>query len=287
MRRDARRGVLLLVFPVLYYLVMGHGRAVFARYAVPLIPFVCVFAGAGVAALYETLRRRTRPAAGAAAAVVAVVLAAVPQAAKSLDLVGLLRAPDTRARCVRGLREALPDGTVLGWIGTTYGRPRFPESVEALQQRLADVKAKGGSGRLLEARIEVAGRRDWGLRVEDLDLGESGAEWPDWVLVEDYPIAWVRSATDGAEPMLRSRGYERVQVFAGAEAAVFRRDDVVFDIQDSFYIPMSGLHRVAAPGPTLTLWRTPRNREQKAETSSRGWREGRYAPRDANATIGM
>ena len=43
--REERRGVLVALFPVAYYVLMGTGRTVFARYALPAVPFLCLTAG--------------------------------------------------------------------------------------------------------------------------------------------------------------------------------------------------------------------------------------------------
>ncbi len=40
--REGRRGILVALFPVAYYALIGSGRTVFARYALPLVPFLCL-----------------------------------------------------------------------------------------------------------------------------------------------------------------------------------------------------------------------------------------------------
>ncbi len=43
--RDARKGVLVSLFPVTYYALLGSGRTVFTRHMIPVIPFLCLTAG--------------------------------------------------------------------------------------------------------------------------------------------------------------------------------------------------------------------------------------------------
>src|SRR5262245_28790228 len=42
--RDSRTGILVLSFPVVYYIVAGSLRLLFVRYAMPIVPFLCVTA---------------------------------------------------------------------------------------------------------------------------------------------------------------------------------------------------------------------------------------------------
>src|SRR5262249_25662584 len=47
-RRRPRVGALVAVFPVSYYLLLGSGYTVFARYMLPVVPFICLTAAYAV-----------------------------------------------------------------------------------------------------------------------------------------------------------------------------------------------------------------------------------------------
>lgn len=253
-------------FSILYYVVIGQGLAVFARYAVPLVPFCCVFAAEPLAALCSRQYRRpwARVLAGVTC-VAAVCLVSIPQVMKSLRLDVLLAREDTRELCARDLERRLPSGTAVGWLGTTYGLPRLHEDPQSLQEQLALIRARGGSGRLQEARIAVARERGTGLRVQPLDVHWLPERLPHFVLTEYYPIAWPEAVFAEAEPLLRARGYRRVARFEGAERSRLEADGVRYDVQDSFYLPYEGLTAVSRPGPSLALWAGPQDSEGRHE----------------------
>jgi hypothetical protein len=132
LRRDvdagARRWSLLtlLVFPILLYVFSWTWQHRFARYLVPLVPFGCLLAALGLAALSGIVRRcfTTRRAAVAA---VAVGLAAMLWQADGVvryDL--LLTRTDTRTIAARWLEGHLPPGeqVMVEWYGPPYGNVR-------------------------------------------------------------------------------------------------------------------------------------------------------------------
>jgi hypothetical protein len=53
-------GIIVLSFPILYFLIMGISRHYFLRYALPLIPFVTLFAGIFLVVIYEWFSIKNR-----------------------------------------------------------------------------------------------------------------------------------------------------------------------------------------------------------------------------------
>lgn len=256
-RRDRRAAVVLLGFPLLYYAAMGRGYTVFARYAVPLVPFVCAFAAVAIGEfIYPGLNRWVgRRMALLATGALTVLVAATPLC-RSLAWDRLLCREDTRAQAVRYTEAHVPMGSRLGWVGTQYGCPRFPDSPESLDRQLEQVRRQGRPGRLLAARAETARRRGSGYDVEKLDARSLAMRenLPSHLWVEYYPLAYSLKATEGADAVLAARGFRRVVEMAGASREALNEPTVRYDLQDSLYTPYAGFRGVACPGPTLTLW---------------------------------
>lgn len=57
-RRSPRDAVIVLLFPIVYYFVVGSGYTAFARYAVPIVPFLCLTAALAVSALARSIAKR-------------------------------------------------------------------------------------------------------------------------------------------------------------------------------------------------------------------------------------
>lgn len=255
--RKRKIGLVLLAFPLAYYLVMGSGYAVLARYVVPLVPFLCLFAGVAIGEFAFTWLRSLFGAKYAWSGLAAlVVLVAAPSLCSTVRLDNLLSRDDTRELAVRYVRESLPAGSVIGWVGTRYGLPSFDQTPASVEKELEMVQAQGGSGKLHEARLAVVRKRGGGIEIEQIDVGdlENSATLPEYILVEYYPLAWCLSVTARAEKLLEKRGYRRTAVFSGASRRQLGDSPMKYDVQDSFYLPYVGLQYVTRPGPYLTLW---------------------------------
>jgi 4-amino-4-deoxy-L-arabinose transferase-like glycosyltransferase len=108
LRRDWRRALLLIAFPLFLYIFLGgHGRF-FGRWLMPAYPMLCVLAGYGIVALAQAVARRPRPAGALIAGLAA--LACVQGALASVHVDTVLGREDTRAQALRWIEANVPDG---------------------------------------------------------------------------------------------------------------------------------------------------------------------------------
>jgi hypothetical protein len=111
--REGSRGVLVILFPLAYYLVSGSGRTVFARHALPLVPFLCLSAGYLVALAGDWLARLLRrPSWRVAATSVLCVLVLMPSVRSVIAFDRLIAREDSRAvarRWIEALRARYLD----------------------------------------------------------------------------------------------------------------------------------------------------------------------------------
>ena len=102
---------LLASFPLLFLLFISNTVAA-TRYLNPVLPFVAIAAGIGLAALGDAIRTaRARVVAVAAAA----VLAAWPALAASLRTGTFFRQEDTRSLALDFVRTHVPEGATASW----------------------------------------------------------------------------------------------------------------------------------------------------------------------------
>ncbi len=121
--REGRRGWLVALFPVAYYAVLGSGRTVFARYALPLVPFLCVSAGYAVATVANWLARYANGArwsAATAALLTAVIL--WPSARSVIAFDRLLTREDSRLIARRWIEQHVPPGATIAQIGAANAK---------------------------------------------------------------------------------------------------------------------------------------------------------------------
>lgn len=256
-RYQWRTTLCLLVFPFFYYLLIGKGFTVFVRYILPVVPFLCVFAAVAVVnGLYPWVRRRWGEVAGVCAVSLVAGLIVLPNLARAVSFDRLICQQDTREQAIVYVRDALPPGVTLGWVGTRYGYPRFPETTNSLERQLQKARAVGQAGRFLKARHEAALRRGKGVDVVWLTKTEvsEASSLPSYILLEEYPLPYSQNSTDGARAIVLGRGFQLVTEFKSAEWLLLTSPGIVFDKQDSLYAPYAGCGFVTRPGPNLSLW---------------------------------
>lgn len=102
--------LILFSFLAVYYLLLGTGQN-FARYALPLLPFLALV---GARALVDFIRKSIRqPALQGAAAVVSVVVVLSPSAMNVVRFDYLLTQKDTRAVAKQWINDNIPPGSLI------------------------------------------------------------------------------------------------------------------------------------------------------------------------------
>jgi len=73
---------------------------------------------------------------------------------------------------------------------------------------------------------------------------------PDWLVLHESPFSY--AATPASLRRLASTRYELVQRVAATRGAA---RSAVYDLQDAFFMPVSGFSTVIRPGPTVLIYR--------------------------------
>lgn len=219
-----RRAVVLLVFPIGYFIVVGRGYGVFARHSLPLLPFLCITAAWATVRLARSvartadLVRRQLIVGGATLAV-----AAWP-AWSSVQLDRLLATPDNRVVVARAMIDIIPPGSTFHQTGEEYGF--IPIGID---------------GRPLSVRQ---------VRF-DKQAGAFDPGAPEWVLVQRSPLTYYSAVPAALEEIL-ARDYALQRGFpSGAGNGEGR----TYDQQDAFYLPLAGFRGISRPGPSFELYR--------------------------------
>lgn len=223
LRSSLERGVAFLLFPVLYCLTASAGATVFARYMIPVVPFLCIGASSFICTIVEPLRqRRTASAISAAMAVVAVL----PSAINAVRLDMLLSTRDNRllvADWIEGNRSA---ATSIWQSGSFYGRIQY-----------------SAPGRLIEWTY------DEDTRAFTRD-GQPVQGSPDYILIQRSPLALYSSVPQSIIQLVNSE-YTRLLSF---ETGLVFLQQNAYDASDAFFLPLVHLDAVSRPGPEFDLY---------------------------------
>jgi len=218
-----RVGALVVAFPVAYWFVLTPSRTVFVRYALPVVPFLCVGAAVALVALARRIEARFALPGGAVAALLAVVVV-VPSAYSVIQIDRLFATVDNRLVVADWLRTHAMPGHSMYLAGSSSARP----VVELEGQRLFRYFDYAG-GEFTERGMPVTRLPDW------LVLPETGV--PEY---SDGPPAVKRLAEER---------YVLAGVFAAMDLSVN-----LFDRQDAFYYPYAGFQRARRGGPNYFVY---------------------------------
>ena len=254
-RQRGGRAWVLYSFPILYFLVIGRGQLGFYRYMLPVVPFLCMAAGA-VLARFAKRTTRVRSTVNLAACVAMPLLASIQ--ADRLFLAG-----DTRAAMGPWIEANVPTESAIVHAGAFTGAPMLQRNVPNNEREFA---AK--AGRSDSSGFRKPDETKWYRRhrpMYDVQYVEkAGIDFastvaveailrdpPEFFEVEDYPLQHY-SAVPTAVTQLIAREYTLVHEEAAfADPPVRAR----FDQQDAFYMPVAGFREVRRMGPTLRLYR--------------------------------
>ena len=213
-----RSSLVLGAFAVAYYAGIGSGYTVFFRYAMPLVPLACLAAAEGASACGAWLAPRIELPATASVALVCALTGA-PSLINAVWMDALLAKSDTRHLASLWLRDHVRPAESIGDAGQTYARvPNLP-------------------GHLWT----------YDARTHSFDVAAGAI--PDWLVLGESPLRTYAEIPPDLRLLASTRyelAYEARATHGGAAA---------YDMQDAFFLPISGFKTVDRPGPTIFVYR--------------------------------
>jgi MFS family permease len=213
--------VALLAFLGASLAVIGFSHEVFWRYALPLLPALCLLAG-GLTRLAPSGPRRQPLVAGA-------LLLLLPSAFASVTTDRLLGAEDTRRQAAEWLLRNAPAGSELR-VASYWGQP-FYDSAELEHRPLQPLYLTGDA---------VADSFQQGIYSDRFRVNRPGS--PCFVVAESW-------SPSQAPPPATDRPPAAVFLpYAGPGPQGARYDPL-----DSFYLPIWGFDGLQRPGPSIAI----------------------------------
>lgn len=234
--RRSRAGILLLSFPLTYYVGISVLWVPQARYALPIFPFLALFAAYALDTAFERPAKVTKPLRVMGFTVTVVLLLAIPLY-NSIRLDHLLQQSDTRTLAKGWIESHIPEGAKIAaqWHGPPLSTPLDPEPNS---KRVYDVT-------VLDPFVSNE-------QLYTLDYyRENGFEY---VIVSSFIYNLVRA--DPKEEQVRRAFYASLDEEAEL-LAEFK--PYVGDVEPPFYFdqmvgPLTDLERLERPGPELKVY---------------------------------
>lgn len=211
-----------------FYAWIGSGYATFFRYILPVVPIVCVSAAVAVRHAGLWLASRTGVSTGVCVALPAVFIG-VPALVNSVWFDVLLAKTDTRVLAERWLIPRVRPEDSLHDAGSGYAQldlSRIPAHV-------------------------------WYFDPATNSFGHPEGHTPDWLVIHESPL-WTYARVPPELRRLAAEKYMLVQIVRGTKGRPKKQRLVgaaVYDLQDAFFLPISGFSTVERPGPTILIYR--------------------------------
>ena len=224
--KQPREGVMVALFPVAYYVVIGSGYTVFTRYILPVVPFLCLTAVFAVVNAGRALAAwSSRPTLAPMTTWGLALLVVAPSAWSVVQFDRLLARTDSRVLAARWVELRFPNGASIAEVGRRSTNLFFLPEGPATPSRYRTTMVTDDAAEVGEPDMVVVPR----------SLFDPGAVMPAraTALASHYTPLYVVDAQD-----LSAKG-------------------AVYDWQDEFYLPLTGFAGIQRPGPNLTIYVRP------------------------------
>jgi 4-amino-4-deoxy-L-arabinose transferase-like glycosyltransferase len=226
--RQPATALILGIFPVAYYVVVGMGHNVFVRYVIPVVPFLCLFAAYTVTEAARLLARGALAGREALAAGGLAVAIVAPTAWSTVQFDYLLSQDDNRNVAARWVEENVPLGSSIYTAGNLYGHLQLEVRGRPQKYRYLDFDWR--AERFTESRTPVEDRPDWIILQRSGILYSHVSPSIERLVQEEYALAATLRAADLSEKNF-------------------------YDIQDGFYAPFGSFKGVKRFGPNYEIYR--------------------------------
>jgi hypothetical protein len=256
-RVGLRRNLSWLAFCFVYYVSIGFATNTFVRYALPLVPFVCVAAALFTVRASERLVTLTSWRSSAVTSALVLVIAA-PSIVRTIQFDVLLSRRDTRLLARDWLRDHAPDGSTVCQSSNAFGTIALPWPTARLSK---DSEEAGGVAIAVErVRARMARRKH--MHFPDLEewsfdattggfTGESTSTGlPTYIVTIDSPLRVFTPLAPALVDITRTSYAARAE-FRGCGDDV-REDE--YDRQDAFFLPFASFAGIERPGPNLVIY---------------------------------
>jgi len=248
--------LVLLTAVTAYFAVAGGGESLFVRYAMPLVPLLCVAAAAGLAHAADQRMAIVIPAS---------LIVVAPSAMVAIDHDRLLAREDTREQARRWIEAEVASGSRIALTGSDYGYPRLRPTREWLQKRWQEVRRAGEQGRRLRLALDLPGYPPAPVfdlvELKGASKPEFTSIWPsesvqalrssgvDWLVVQSHPLDYAARPTALAGELAH---LSPVAEFSPGPPEALAQ--AAFDRLDAYFVPFAGHDGVLYPGPHLSVY---------------------------------
>ncbi|MFH0731776.1 MAG: glycosyltransferase family 39 protein [Candidatus Omnitrophota bacterium] len=255
---NMRKAIILFSYPFCYYLFAGSGYKVFLRYAIPLIPFLCITAAVFTVYIGSKLSYRLPAFLKNIAIFIVAILFTFPSIRNIICFDRLLARKDVRLIAEEWINKNVKTGSIIYQTGVLWGQLQLPMTHEAIKKMYNQRPPAEKNSRYFNAKIDysikknMVGYEEWiydSERDKFKFFNEEKANLLDYIIMLESPLiyTWV---PEKIQKLLKT-SYSLNKFFKVIDAD---NKHNLFDRLDAFYVPFTGFKDVQRPGPNIYIY---------------------------------
>ncbi|MEO0092795.1 MAG: glycosyltransferase family 39 protein [candidate division WOR-3 bacterium] len=251
----------LISFPLMYYLLMGAGKAVYVRHALPIVPFLCIISAIGISELFARFKGINQ--------IIVISVVILLLLANSLpNLFGYLTTitkKDTRSLATEWIDRNIPANSTIGWVGSAWSVPNLPFSAQEVAARYSQFRIGFSLPEKIitrmKAKVKTTGYRILRYDEEKGDTDTFRFFRIDQIKPRDITYLVVTSYPAlpfGEVPKaIATLTADTINFIFLTQFNPFRCDNprLIMDKQDATYLPFANFPCVIRPGPLIKIYR--------------------------------
>jgi len=273
-KKDLRKAIIFSSFPLLYYAFAGKGYEAYARYMIPIVPFLCITAAVFAVTLGERLSGYFKTRSANITISILAILILLPSGHSIVRYDELLAKRDNRLVAADWIQENIPKGSSIFQFGIFWSQPFTNSKIGGFKRHYSNVLKKGDiktAGIINEVLRRVQDRDiyRYAQYIYDIDeqtfkLNNEKVGMPQYIILTKPPTPAGYNENFVAKEYHRpfygdsliikalKRYYDLEKTF---EVVDINNEKNLYDLQDAFYIPFAGFVGVQRPGPNIYIYK--------------------------------
>jgi len=224
LKTKTKEAAIFLSFPFIYYTLGFKGYAVYLRYAIPLIPFLCVTGAIFTVFTGEILEQNIKSSLKKYLTYALAILLIAPSTYNIIQFDTLISRKDNRLIAAEWIKNNLRENNSIVQIGAKFSRI---ELYNKFHEWTYDDKS---------------GVFEYGK--------EKKYELPRYIIVQNYPVKIWEEIPDEIINIL-NKHYNHIKSLQVIDK---RNKSNLFDQLDAFCMPFVGFKSIARPGPNIDVY---------------------------------
>lgn len=257
-KKEWKKAIILLFFPVIYYLYWGNTTSVFMRYMVPLIPFLCITGAVGTEFIYRKLIGFFElPEKDTIAFFLAIVIV-LPSAYNVIRSNTLLSKKDNRLVAAEWISQNIPEGSTIYHAGMALGygnvmlHPDYRPLIRAYDQGKINREENKKAVEYIKNN-KIKGYNQLGFLPTQNKFYFNNQLLnilPQYIITRNSALTEYDIYSDKIQRLLDT-SYHLIKKFVAMNPD---NKDNWFNRVDAFYLPFVGFKEIQRPGPNIYIY---------------------------------